>query len=346
MKSLLLLSLAASAAWANTITASAGNMAKAKDVVSNGQLPKIWNYDPPKDGSGVTWHAGVDVEDGVEKPNLPESAFDEYFDKGKGRKKFDGFVDNPDVFTGPLGSEAINEAAGHSDVTPSQGSDNHTNYSATWTITATGSLGKAKTVNGVVQNPNWHSVTQANDPWNIDPADFLPLDGISYDLFFMSGVDSIDLDPVGDFDYDVYYATADGVIDLLDVSGGVGGVTVKENSSAGISIYQLTSQNEGAADITSSALTVGQIQDLFQSVVADGKLDSPITFGFVLQGLPIPTVDMGDGAVASMHVDATVVDSANGAGNTSAPEPSAWFLIATGLFAIARVRRPRRSRLD
>jgi hypothetical protein len=327
--------------WANTITATAGNLGKNQDVVNNGVIPHAWNYTPPKAGSGITWIAGVDTEDDMNNPNPPVSTFNPYFVGGQ-PEQLQGFApQNPLTFKGSLGSQAINKGVGQSQVTPNQGSDNHTNYSATWTATATGSLGTAKTVGNVTQNPNWHSTTQGNDPWYLNPSDFLPTTG-TYNLFFMSEVDSVNLSPVGSFDYDVNYQTATGTVDLLNISGGDGSLTVTLNPFPGLSVYQLTSQNEGAADITSPPLTAGQIQGLFQSVANAGQLFSPVTFGFVIDNLPIPTQDMGGGAVAAMNVNTTVVDSQTGNGSQATPEPAAFLLIVPGLVVLSVLRRHRK----
>jgi hypothetical protein len=321
-------------ASATTILASAGSLGKANDTTPG---TYTWSYNPPAAGSGITFTAGVDSEDSKNNPDPAVTlGKDNYF--GPGNAPQPAVVFGPVNYggPGPANSIATNSATLKSNVVAVAGAAPHTNYTADWSVTATGTLG-----NGA-GNRNWHSFTQAQDPWNLDASDFSGITGPTYALYFMSGIDSASISPNGTFDLDVYYQTADFTMDLLNVGGGVGGVTVSVNPYPGLQIYELTSENEGAADITGSPLTAGQIQNLFQGVADTGKLTSPVLFGFIVDGLNVPTQDMGAGVLAAMNSDVSVSDSASNT-NPSTPEPGAFLLIGSGLVALAFIRRRRRT---
>jgi hypothetical protein len=320
---------------ASTITAEAGSVGLKDKQSKTGK--NTWNYNAPGTAgtaaAEISWIAGVDTEDGNNDPS-PALTYgpEPYFNQDGTGRTFNAFgKDHPLVFGPKTGSQAINDGSGSSSVSQTTGSDPHMQYKANWQITATGKLGDPKKIT----NPMWKSHTEAVDPWTITPSDFLGFSGPTFDVFFEAGITSANLSPNGTLGFDVTYQTGAGTIDLLHVTGGIGSVTVDMPAIPGLQIYAITDQTSGADDLAGAPLTAGGIQSLFQSLDDTGVLSSPALFGFLLQDQPIPTQDIGGGAVASLGVDTSVDDHAENTSTTSTPEPAIFALLGSGLAAIA-----------
>ena len=205
---------------------------------------------------------------------------------------------------------------------------------ATWSATATGTL-------GTKAGASWHSFTTAKDPWGITASDFSSVPNSTYDLFFMAGLTGADLDSAdAGLGFDVSYQTGAGTEDLLDVTADSSGVHATIGTIAGLEIYLLSSPTESPSAITGAPLTAAEIQSLLASLGTTGQLSSSVLFGFELNGLPIPTQDLGSGVVAWMNVTGIVYDGADG-GGSNVPEPTSFSLLAAGgiLVGVGRLRR-------
>jgi hypothetical protein len=334
-----ILLLFARTAPATSITAYAGQPGVRSTDTAPGK--SVWQVSPPGtagvSAASLTWVAGVDTEDGQSSPN-PAQTFgpQNYF--GPGGAPVPNFVNMYEVYGAAPGSLAINKGSGSSSAVPilnPNGTFLRTDYIANWTITATGSLGN-------LRSSSWSSHTGANDPWSLTASDFAGYSISTYDLFFAAGITSADLSSGGSFGFDVSYQTASGTSDLLNVSGGLGGVNVSMGSIPGLQIYAMANQTDGPEDLTGAPLTAGLIQALFRSAADTGILASPVEFGFLLSGQTIPTQDMGGGAVAWLNASTSVDDQASGS-STAAPEPGAFALIGSGLVGIAVWGRWRRA---
>jgi len=236
----------------------------------------------------------------------------------------------------PENSQVFNKGQGKSTVAPGPGAgvgSGNKDYTANWSASATGQLGTNPT-NGLVAG--WQAVTVAEDPWDIDASNFAYMPGSTFDLFFMAGLTGADLSsPNASLDFDISYQTGAGTQDLLDVTVDRSGVHATEGTIAGLEIYRLAQDTDGALDVTGSPLTASRIQALLQGLSSSGQLTSSVLFGFELSGQPIPTQDLGGGVVAWMNVDGAVTDSA------VAPEPASLSLFAAGgiLIAAGRLRK-------
>ena len=107
-----------------------------------------------------------------------------------------------------------------------------TNYTATWTITATGALGAALPV-------NWMSKTTANDPTYLSSSDFSSVTTPTYNLFFAAGLGAgSGFSPNGSINLNATYATASGTTTVLDITMDASGVTVTNDGVGNLTFYQ------------------------------------------------------------------------------------------------------------
>jgi hypothetical protein len=83
----------------------------------------------------------------------------------------------------------------------------------------------------------------------------------------------------------------------------------------------LSSSDEGPTEVTSNPLTPSQLETILRGDVRNNSISSPLYVGIELDGIPVPTTALGDGSLARIHVDTSVMDAAG-----SVPEPSALVL--------------------
>jgi len=309
-----------------------------------GSTASSWNFTTPTPRDTVTFLAGKNTTDGKAWPQLTFGPQTKFTFPGPAPKVFPVFTrgDGP----GPQGSFAFNSWNGVSTVTtipieifnpfgPNVVIGNYTVYDAIFAAGATGKLGAGPT-------PSWFSQTTVKDPWSLTPAQVSGL-GPTYDVFFMAELTGGSFSPEGGIAMDVSYETAAGTESLIHIGADASGATVFTGSVPGLSLYQLSGLGNDGNPITGSPTTVGAIQSQLQSDVgSDGIVNNPLSLGFLLEGLPVPTGDLGDGTVAKFHVDGYTFDAAQAA---VVPEPSAWATLGTALASVGglmiRARRRR-----
>jgi hypothetical protein len=330
------------------LTAAAGRLGQAATVVAGSGIAagqpasekgeNTWRFSDPTPKDTITWTSGENTADLMHFPMRtfgPEMKF--AFPSGgqpAGRDSFDGFSLNQ---VGPLGSSAITEGEGAS-ATGIEGSVYGTNSHAFWFITADGVLGRAGSAG--FGGPHWFSQATGKDPYSLTPEQLSRFTSEShYNLYFAAALVSGSYSPRGSIGLNAYYQTASGTLNLLDISLSAGGGSVTSDNPSGLSFYRLSNIDEGPTEVAANRLTLGQIGDLLTAdVSSDNTIDQPLYLVIVLDDLPVPTTDLGDGSVAKYGVGSRAQDAA------AIPEPSALLLLGIGALtslALTRVRSPR-----
>jgi hypothetical protein len=138
------------------------------------------------------------------------------------------------------------------------------------------------------------------------------------------------------------YSTASGSDDLLDVALEAAGAHVSTPFSSSVSIFSVPSVDTDPNTFTATPLTLAQLQNLFQTDLSGNSLAAPIILGFVLNDLPVPTVDMGSGVLAQVSDTATADDQAQGGSSgTATPEPFTLYTFGCGAvcLCLSHIRR-------
>jgi hypothetical protein len=204
--------------------------------------------------------------------------------------------------------------------------------SAQWSVTATGTLGSNK-------KAYWRSQATGRDPMVLTASDFGTINGPTYDLFFEGGLLGGDFSRMGSIGLDVSYISAGSALDLLRISISDGAVDVTGGHS-NLTIYRLTGTEQNPDDVTQT-MSLAAIQTLLlPDITGDRTVDSPLRLGFLLSGIPVPTVDMGGGELAHIAVNARAADA------DGVPEPSSMILMGIGLSALLARRITRSSSLS
>lgn len=301
---------------ATVATASAGGLFTTPPTVTT-PGSATWRFSDPTATDNIKWSSGTNHADGQAFNHTipPETKFtftgvSPVTIGGYAWKGF-SFKDCSSGITS-AGSCASTSGTGGSTVTPGRVFSTDT---ATWTVKASGPLGT-----GI--GASFDATAKGDDPWTVTASDLLGLtDG--YSLFFASGLDSASFTSGGSVGFDVMYSTASGSLDLLHVALDANGVSASVPNLSGLSIFSVPSVGVDPSTISGTALSLAQIQGLFQSSLSGGNLVTPVTLGFLLSGLSIPTVDMGDGTFAHVDEIATAFDNGQGTGGgTPVPEPS------------------------
>jgi hypothetical protein len=278
----------------------------------------------------ITWHSGPNTADSKLFPGTPEgteSKFTLQFNSTTQKydpigKQFVGFTDSDAVFS-------------TADTSGSGGSFVRGNTAiASWILTATGTLGAppAPTL------PNYSSVAEAHDPWPILSSD-LTLGG-DYSVFFSMSLDGASLSPNGSIRLDASYQTAAGTMDLLKIGIGRLGVSVSSDSPLGLSIYELSGVGADPNTLSETPLTLGQIEALVSGDLLNGVVQSPLAFGFLLNGINFAS-EVAPGVAGYEHVDSQANDSAVG---TLTPEPATCRLAGAALIGLGLLRKLRAGR--
>jgi hypothetical protein len=289
----------------------------------------------------IKWNSGPNYTDGSPAPWSHTQSVEQKFSYnphppilpiGRTLTGF-SYVDGPTGGTKPpvcvpaLGSCALTSGSGSSTAAPPS-------YTATWTVSASGILGTAAT-------PEYISTASGDDPWTVSAADLAGLSG-GYSMFFTAGLDGAMFSPNGSVGLEVDYSTAAGSIDLLQVLLDPSGAHLSSSPSAaalGLTIFLVPSPGTDPNTFSGAALTLSEIQNLLQLGLSGNNLSGPIELGFLLNNLPIPTVDMGNGVLAQVDVTATANDHAQG---SAAPEPGTLSLFGCGVAFVGISRFLRR----
>jgi hypothetical protein len=326
---ILLVEIAPETAHAATATASSGGPALSEVKGKN----KFTFTNPVADDRDVTivFTSGVNHTDGKAWPQVssdPQSKFDNIGAEPKGRT-FTPFphTDGP----GPLESFAITNGKGGSRISSGYWSIPE----AKWTVTATGKLGNSKEG----KKPSWDSTASGDDPFQIQSSDFSEITGDKYNLFLEAGLDAGSFSPLGEISFRVFYRTASQSFDLLDIALDSTGaiVTSAIPASSSLSIYRLSSLDEGPTENPSNLISLADIQAELDVDANKRTIIEPLYFGLVLSNLDVPTVSFSaNDVVAETGVDLSVSDAA------AVPEPSSYMLTTVGVGLIGLMARRRR----
>jgi len=340
--------------YASTISATSTSLAAVGDIQTDS---RNWYFSTPKPGDTITFTSGDNIADGLFYPERvvfgPASKFN--FGPGGPTGKFFGF--GPIGDPGPAGSIATTAGQGQSSVAviPIEifnplGANyvigTYTTYSATWAVGANGTLGKGAAIPLVgcgakLPAPCWVSRATGKDPWNLTSSDLVNagVTGSTFDMFFMAELNGGDYSPLGGISFDVSAETAAGTSNLLDISLTDSGASVTGDNPTGLSIFRLSAL-DGPFPITGTLTSLSEIQSQLQNDVAsDRSVDTPLALGFLLTGIPVPSGDIGDGAVARVSVSTAANDAA------AVPEPSTLVLFGTGAVSVLACARMRGRRL-
>jgi hypothetical protein len=303
---------------ATTATADSNSLFYGTSSTKTGSAS--WSWFDPGFFDTITWTSGTNHADGTAFTHTDTSELKFKFTLTPpattytiGGKTFTGFSysDGP----GAAGSVATTSGAGSSTYTKKLAT-------ATWTVTAAGTLGAAPP-----PIPSYDSTDSGNDPWSVTADDLVGLTG-GYSLFFAAGLQSATFSPNGSVGYDVAYTTGSGSMDLLNVALNSSGAVTTTSLFSGLTIFSLPSVGVDPSTFTGTPLSTSDLQNLFQADLSGNSLSSPIYLGFLLNGLSIPTIDMGNGVLAQVSETATANDRAQG---SPAPEPGSLALFGCGL---------------
>jgi hypothetical protein len=210
---------------------------------------------------------------------------------------------------------------------------------ADWTVSASGVLGIPPRL-GLSPGASYLTSAVAKDPWPITPSQLaeMGVTGSTYGLFFPIGLSAGQFSANGDITVDASYETASGNRPLLHLDLNAQHDIVTGDSQANFYLLNSLDDTDPNQDLTSSSQrTLSQLETLLADDTTGGTLNTPLYIGIDLEDLPVPTMDMGDGSVAQIHIDSSVIDAA------SVPEPPALSLYSVGLLTALgyawRIRR-------
>lgn len=329
--------LADQASVAATATAGAG--ITLRRLPTDTDPDSQWFFFTPKPGvDTITWTSGPNVTDNLAHAATPAGPEAKFAGPPLAGRVFKGITDND----GPGLGGSTTKTTGTGTSGPAGGILG--GWTANWTVTATGKLGGPylDPTTSRRKQPKYESQITAKDPFVITPDDFSEHTGSFYDLYFAAGLESGSYSELGGLGLQVFYDTASESRNVLDIAISSSGVDVSNDSLAGLTMYRLATLDEGPTEIAANETSLSGIQSILMAdVESDRSLDAPLFLGFVLENLPVPTLDMGDGSVAQIRVESRVADAAVGV-----PEPATFVLL--GLAACVpcfRLRRSSRPRL-
>ena len=267
-----------------------------------------WRFSTPDFGDLMIWTSGENHADGTLFPQIGDPIWTEFkFNLliPPTGKTLAGFGPRNDL--GGWGSVATTSGSGASVAIP--GTLWGTNYTVSWQVTATGSRGPASLT-------SWDSRAEGRDPFSVTPAKLAQagITGSQYDLYFpaeLSGGSHLGVS--GSLKLRAFYDDAAGSTKLLDISADSSGVTVTSDNPPGVSYYLLSSTAEGPTEVAANQVSLATIQSMIAADLAtDAILNNSVSVGIVLDNLPVPTVDLGDGSVAKIRVETEANDHDGG----------------------------------
>lgn len=181
-----------------------------------------------------------------------------------------------------------------------------TTFTCQWRNTVRGDLGTGKSL-------SWKGRSQGKDPFHLLPENFSD-NGITndYHLFIPIGLgEGTTIGPSqGSVQWDVFYDTASTTTNLLSIHLDSEGMTTTSDSPTGLKFFELSSMNELPSELPIQ-LSLEDLQTMLENdFIGDLRLDSPVYIGIVWEDVPVPTVDLGNDAVARLRIEADVNDGA------------------------------------
>jgi hypothetical protein len=263
-----------------------------------------WRFLDPTASDEIHWTEGWNETDGFFYFGLifpPEPKFN--VGPPITGRPFTGFNvhDGPAI---PSGSTAHTIGVGSSGLVP--GLLWGTNYLAAWGVGADGIL-------GTISSPSWQARATGNDPWTITTAQLtaIGVTGSTYDLYIAVGLESGSYSPLGGISLRVSYETASTRMGVLGIWISGSSLSVTSDVSTQIKFYRQATLDEGPTENSAQLTSLGQLRTAIGADVGvDRSLDTPVYVGVILEDLPVPTADLGDGSVAKVHVESEAHDAA------------------------------------
>ena len=207
------------------------------------------------------------------------------------------------VDSGPLGSVVRCSGGGSSARNTIDGT---TTWTCRWRTNVVGRLGNKV-------RSRWNGYARGNDPYHVLPEDFANM-GITdgWDALIPVGLDpGTELGLGGSIALNVYYDTASSTTQLLSLYVDINGVTTSSDAPLGLEFFPIPNLEEDPRNGFDEAITLEELKTLLESdLIPDRTLDSPLYIGIVWEDIPIPTVDLGNGAVARFRIETEVTDQA------------------------------------
>jgi hypothetical protein len=296
-----------------------------KNQNKNGK--STWIVSTPTGAETIGWSSGPTTLDDyytyVQKQYGPEFKFTVPLVRPSFRF-FTGFT-NTDGPGKTGGTTASQSGSGSSTVSVNRFGTNFER--ADWTVSASGVLGIPPRL-GLSPGASYQTTAVAKDPWPITPSQLaeMGVTGSSYSLFFPVGLSAGRYSANGDITLDASYETASGNRPLFHLDLNARHDIVTGDSQANFYLLDSLDDTDPNLDLTSSSQrTLSQLETLLSDDVTNDTLNSPLYIGIDLENLPVPMMDMGDGSVARIHIDSSVIDAA------SVPEPSTLSLYSLGI---------------
>ena len=273
----------------------------------------------------LTWTSGPNTADGtpyplVTYPTAPDLPIHKFVNNGGG---FPQGIPVVSVFSrdcpGDYGSVSTTSGTASSTV-------GVFNYTCNFTVTADGTLGNNP---NPPPNPEWSSKATGKDPWPDFSDDVPDPSQLTYDVYIPVGIGGSPGN--GSISFSTSYETADTMLPLLDITATPNSVTVTGDADA--SYYLLSAIDAAPTTDPGNQVSLDWIQaSLLNEIDASGSI-SPLYIGICVDGIAIPTTDMGNGVVAIVHDDIQATDQA------TIPEPATLSLLSLGELAVLRRRR-------
>ena len=167
-----------------------------------------------------------------------------------------------------------------------------------WTNFVDGDLGSS-------DDGFWKGRSQGKDPFHLYPSDFVDMQATDgWDMFTVAGLDQgTSVNTSGVVELSVFYDTADSTTNLLNILITPDGIEFTGDEPEGLRFFQVE-QLDAEPTQETATLTLDELKTLLETeMLADRVMDSPMYIGMVWEDIPVPTVDLGNGAVARVRVE-------------------------------------------
>lgn len=262
-----------------------------------------WDNIVPSEDSEMTWVSGANNVDGVMIPETTPLVQQKFRYTAGGHALAKALTPMHVINNGSNGSTVITSGTGRSTVTIGR----TTTYTCEWMNSVSGRLGNKKPV-------NWRGKSQGLDPFYINPDDFSSR-GITghFDLGVSAGLaQDCAIGPDGLMELNLFYDIINSTTNLLSIQITPNDVIITSDMPPGLDFYLITDSFEQVgSDLVGNETTLEELRELLENdILSDGVLDQPLYIGIVWEDIPVPTVDLGNGAVARYRVETLVEDSA------------------------------------